>query len=173
MYEKGIALRQGISATASSPLHELGDRIHSGNDQYVYCYNAGANSAVAVGVGMDWVASKTGIYSMSCSGAVSGTLYKVVNKNVTVPTGHYFWGLTRGVVNVQKASGVTGAGAPLLAASGATGAFQTASGLTGVLTAIGAAGEYGAINAWALGLVVSAPTASDATTEAFFYGKHL
>lgn len=173
MYEKGIALRQGISATVESPLHELGDRIHYGNDEYVYCYNAGANSAIAVGVGMDWVASREGLYSMACSGAVSGTFYKVVNKNVTVPTGHYFWGLTRGLVSVQKASGVTAVGAPALARSGATGAFQTTSGLSGVLTAIGAAGEYGAINPWALGVVAAASGADDATVSIFFYGKHL
>jgi hypothetical protein len=173
MYEKGIALRQGISATASSPQHELGDRIHVGDSQYVYCYNAGVNSAIAMNVGLDWVGSFTGIYSMSCSGAVSGTLYKVINKNCTVPTGHYFWGLTRGPVTITRASGVTGAGAPVFAASGATGAIQTASGLTGVITAIGAAGEYGAANAFALGVVMSATTASEGSASVFFYGKHL
>lgn len=167
MFEKGMALKQGVSAVVEVAAHELGDKIAHGENEYVYAYNAGANAAIPIGACLDVITACSGVYSMAISG-LSASRYKGVNRNVTVPTGNYFWMCVKGPVpSILVRSGAVAAGGLLFAASGATGALQSVSAPTGVLTTFG---ELGACHPWSMARIITSLPADTATANAYFYG---
>ena len=104
---------------------------------------------------------------MAISG-ISDSKYKGINRNVTVPTGNYFWMCTKGPVPAALVrSGAASAGALLFAASGATGALQSISAPTGVLTAMV---ELDGCAPWSMARVLTSLPADTGTVNAYFYG---
>jgi hypothetical protein len=87
-----VAFESVSNVTATNSV-ELGTRRIEANEEYVYCLNGMASSATQ---GVLMIQSATSGYTMSRSSLAAADLPMVAVKHAAVPSGSYFWGLTRG-----------------------------------------------------------------------------
>lgn len=100
------AYEESVSAVTTDPSVNLGSRrVHEG-EEFVYCYNAGSDQAIA-GEGVRIVTGASG-YSFSQSGVtdVYNPCIGVV-KHATITTGAYGWVMTKGYQSVEMVSATT------------------------------------------------------------------
>jgi hypothetical protein len=102
----GPAFEETVSAVTTDPSVDLGSRRMYEGEEFVYCYNAGSDQAIA-GEGVRIVTAASG-YSFTQSGVtdVYNPCLGVV-KHATITTGAYGWVMVRGYQSVEMVSATT------------------------------------------------------------------
>ena len=117
---------ESVSAVTATNSVDLGTRRSENGDEYVYCYNNTGSSATQ---GAIMVSSGLSGFSFTRSSTAALDLPMVAVKNATVTAGYYFWGLTKGSVNVLSATinkgGIIQVGADGVVISAVVGSFST------------------------------------------------
>lgn len=119
-YFEGPSYEETASAVTTDPSVDLGARRIYEGEEFVYCYNAGSEQAIA-GEGVRIVTGASG-YSISNSG-VTDVFNPCVGliKHATLTTGAYGWVMVKGYQSVEMVSATTGDYLPI--AMGAGGDF--------------------------------------------------
>lgn len=124
-----IVKAEDLTSSSTSPLFQLGTRTHQSGNEYVYVYNAAANSTIGSGkyacFDVNGGTSFTSGYSVSISNASLAGYMVGVSQN-TISTGHYGWLMCKGVSLIAVDSGEVSANAGVELALGSNGGFIAA-----------------------------------------------
>jgi hypothetical protein len=116
----------GVTATRGTKEPEIGTRVNSGGNEYLYVYNAGTTD-IPIGYAVTPLAGTAG-YSCTISTTAQIDVPMGVVKNSTLSASCYGWVQTRGHCKIHVAAAVS-AGTPMqlgangIWASGVTGPF--------------------------------------------------
>jgi hypothetical protein len=116
----------GVTATRGSKDPEIGTRVNSNGNEFLYVFNAGSTD-IPIGYAVTPLAGTTG-YSCTISTTAQIDVAMGVVKNATLSASCYGWVQTKGHCKIHVSAAVTG-GAPMqlgangLWVSGVTGPF--------------------------------------------------
>jgi hypothetical protein len=130
VYDVGPILFESVSNVTATNSVEVGTRRRVGDEEYVYCYNAG-NSQISPTYGA--VMSAVSGYSVTVSSITSVDLLAGVCKHATLTTGTYGWLVVKGFCQVEMEADNSAAAGQLLALA-ADGEFALKSNSTGYPT---------------------------------------
>lgn len=125
-----IITEGAVSATSSAPDFQLGTRVHKAGVDYIYIYNAAANSTISKGQIARIPAESLGnTYSCTITNAASQAGHEMivgVAHNATIATGYYGFVATRGLVCVALDASAVSMNSGDLLAAGVDGGFVVA-----------------------------------------------
>lgn len=118
-----------LTSSDSSPKYSLGAKHHQSGNEFVYVYNAAANSTIASGkycvLDQNGGTSFTSGYSVTVTNAsLAGYMAGVAQS--TISTGNYGWVMIKGVSLIALDSGAVSMNAGDLLALGTDGGFVVA-----------------------------------------------